>query len=88
MERRARNLLQSHCAEVKFVPTPGPEVAKCVLGFLESSKSLVSQVPRVKDFPQMETHFPETSKTNIDKQIRDQELAGSSRGAGCQAALV
>lgn len=36
-------------------PHPRPEVANCVLGCLESSKSQVSQVPRVKDFPQMET---------------------------------
>lgn len=39
----------------KFVPTFRPEVANCVLGFLESSKSQVSQVPRVKDFLQVET---------------------------------
>lgn len=70
---------------VKCVPTPRPEVASCVLGFLESSKSRPSQVPRVKDFPQVETHLPEASKTNSDKQTRCRKLAGSQLGAGCQA---
>lgn len=43
------------------------------------------KVPRVKDFPQVQTCFPETSKTNNDKQVRCRKLAGSRLGAGCQA---
>ena len=74
----------SHGPEVKCVPTPRPEVASCVLGFLESSKSQPSQIPRVKDFPQVETHLLEASKTNSDKQTRRRKLAGSQLGAGCQ----
>lgn len=54
-------------------------------GFLESSKSQVSPVPRAKDFPQVETRFPEASKTNSDKQMRREKQAGGQLGAGCQA---
>lgn len=47
----------------------GPGVANRAPGFLERSKSQVSQVPRAKDFPQVETRFPEASKTNSHKQM-------------------
>lgn len=47
----------------------GPGVANRAPGFLERSKSQVSQVPRAKDFPQVETCFPEASKTNSGKQM-------------------
>lgn len=71
-----------------FVPTPGPEVDNRVLGFLENSKSQVLQVPRVEHFPQVETHCPEASKTNIDKQMRREKLAGGQLRAGCQARVL
>lgn len=41
--------------------------------------------PRAKDSPQVEARFPEASNTNSDKQMRCKKLAGSQRGAGCQA---
>ena len=79
-----RSLLQGHSTEGKFVLTPGCG-GHCVLGFPESSKSQVSQVPRVKDFPQVETLTSQKPPKQTLISECDLEAGRQQLGAECQA---